>query len=367
MNRVEININPLVLRWAREEAGFDLSEIAEKVDIKSDRYKLWEKEGKSIPLGKLKTIANAYKRQLAVFLLPNVPAKINKPKDYRNLSPADSKLSKKVLDVIRDVTYFRETALELQGESYWKSRYEWLDVAKKGIKDGESYSKHLRELLDVSIEDQLSWKTENEAYKNWRHGVEEKLGIFVFQFSMPMDEVHGFCFTDSLPYAIVTNSNHSYAGRIFTIFHELAHILRHQSGMCLHEKATEKQKEEWECNAFAGKFLAPSNLIEKTDDLNDIKSYASKLNISREVYLRRLKEENLISDMKFFKLLDQIKATYKSTPKKGGFVKPEVKSRATRGETFFNMVLDAMYNNQISYTKASNVLNLNLSAILNEV
>jgi len=131
MNRVEININPLVLRWAREEAGFDMSEIAEKVDIESDRYKLWEKEGKNIPLGKLKTIANAYKRQLAVFLLPDVPAKINKPKDYRNLSPADSKLSKKILDIIRDVTYFRETALELQGESYWKSRYEWLDKAKK--------------------------------------------------------------------------------------------------------------------------------------------------------------------------------------------------------------------------------------------
>ncbi len=367
MNKVEININPLVLRWAREESGFDLSEIADKVDVDFKRYKLWEKEGKNIPLGKLKTIANAYKRQLAVFLLPEVPARINKPKDFRNLSPIESKLSKKVLDVIRDVTYFRETALEIQGESYWKSRYEWLDKTKYGIKDGESFVKHLRELLDISIEDQLSWKTESVAYKNWRQAVEEKLGIFVFQFSMPMEEVHGFCFTNNFPYAIVTNSNHSYAGRIFTIFHELAHILRLQSGMCLHEKATEKQKEEWECNSFAGKFLAPSYLLEKTDNLDDIKTYASKLSISREVYLRRLKEEKLISDLKFFKLLDQIKATYKTTPKKSGFVKPEVKSRATRGETFFNMVLDAMYNNQISYSKASNALNLNVSALLHEI
>ncbi|MBX9784087.1 MAG: ImmA/IrrE family metallo-endopeptidase [Chitinophagaceae bacterium] len=367
MNRVEININPLVLRWAREEAGFDLSEIADKVDVDSNKYKLWEKEGKNIPLGKLKTIATAYKRQLAVFLLPDVPEKLNRPKDYRNLSPTDSKLSKKVLDVIRDVTYFRETALELKGESYWKSRYEWPDKAKKSIKDGNSYSKYLRELLDISIEEQLSWKTESLAYKNWRKVVEEKLGILIFQFPMPMNEVQGFCFTDKLPYALVTNSNHSYTGRIFTIFHELAHILRHQSGMCLHEKATEKQKEEWECNTFAGKFLAPSNMIETAEELNDIKLFASKLNVSREVYLRRLKEEKLISDMKFFKLLSQIKSTYKITPKKGGFVKPEVKSKATRGETFFNMVLDAMYNNQISYTKASNALNLNLSALMNEI
>ena len=39
MTRVEININPQVLRWAREEAGYDPSEIADKVEIATDRYK----------------------------------------------------------------------------------------------------------------------------------------------------------------------------------------------------------------------------------------------------------------------------------------------------------------------------------------
>lgn len=368
MSRVVININPQILRWAREEAGYDPPEIADKVDVATDRYKIWEQEGKNIPIGKLKTIASAYKRQLAVFLLPDVPEGIVKPKDYRNLSPADSKLSKKVLEVIRDVSYFRETALELRGESYWKSRYEWIEKTKGKIKDGDSFSSHLRELLNISIDDQLQWQTENEAYRKWRLAVEDRLGIFVFQFPMAMDEIHGFCFTNGYPYAIVTNSNHSYAGRIFTIFHELAHILRHQSGMCLFERATERQKEEWECNEFAGGFLAPDNLIEKADDLATIAKYASKLKVSREVYLRRLKEENKISDMRFFSLLDQIKATYKKLQKKkGGFVKPEVKSRASRGETFFNMVMEAMYNNQISYTKASNALNLNMSTLLREV
>jgi Zn-dependent peptidase ImmA (M78 family)/DNA-binding XRE family transcriptional regulator len=368
MNRVEININPQVLRWAREEAGYDTVEVADKVDIDKERYILWEKHGKSIPLGKLKVLANTFKRQLAVFLLPSVPDKIKKPKDYRNLTPADSKLSKKVLEVIRDVTYFREKAYELQGESFWKSRYSWLDRTKTKVIDSESFNSKLRELLDITVDDQLNWKSDNEAYRKWRLAVEDRLGIFVFQFSMPMNEVQGFCVTDNFPYAIVTNSNHSYAGRIFTIFHELAHILRHQSGMCLYDKATERQKEEWECNSFAGKFLAPSALIEKTESLDEIKHYSSRLNISREVYLRRMKEEGKISDMKFYKFLDQIKATYKTEKKKsGGFVKPEVKSKASRGETFFNLILDAMYRNQISYTEASNALNLNIPALLREV
>ncbi|NCS88087.1 MAG: hypothetical protein CO127_10295 [Ignavibacteria bacterium CG_4_9_14_3_um_filter_36_18] len=366
MTRVEININPKILRWAREEAGYDQSEIAGRVDITVDRYKLWENEGKNIPLGKLKTIANTYQRQLAVFLLPTVPDKIFKPKDYRNLSSTESRLSPKTLGVIREVTYLRETAFELHGETYWKERYEWIDNAKIKVNDSASFSLQLRELLNISIEDQMKWGTENEAYRNWRSAVEDRLGIFVFQFAMPMNEVHGFCSNNAYPYAIVTNSNHSYAGRIFTIFHELAHILRQQSGMCLFENATEKQKDEWECNEFAGYFLAPEQFIEKTYDLRAITHYASKLKISREVYLRRMKEENKISNTMFFNLLDEIKTTYKPKTKKG-FVKPEVKSRASRGVTFFTMILDAMYSNQISYTKASNALDLNISTLLREV
>ncbi|NUN09078.1 MAG: ImmA/IrrE family metallo-endopeptidase [Ignavibacteriaceae bacterium] len=367
MNRVEININPLVLRWAREEAGYEISEIADRLDVGSDRYKIWEKEGKSIPLGKLRKLADTYKRQLAVFLLPEVPKKISKPQDYRRLSQADRRLSRKPLEVIREVKYFRETAYELHGENYWASRYEWLSDLRKDHPDIDSLTADLRELLDISLEDQISWKSDSAAYKNWRQAVEDKLGILVFQFSMPMEEVQGFCFTDGYPYAIVTNSNHSYTGRIFTIFHELAHILRNNSGICLYEQATERQAEEWECNLFAGKFLAPANAIVKSELEDEIRAFSARLHISREVYLRRLKEERLISDTKFFKMLSQVKATYPADKKKKGFVKPEVKSRAERGETFFNMVLDAMSENRISYSRASSALNLNLNALLNEV
>lgn len=46
MGRVEININPQILRWAREEAGYDQVEVAEKISIDTERYKIWEQEGK---------------------------------------------------------------------------------------------------------------------------------------------------------------------------------------------------------------------------------------------------------------------------------------------------------------------------------
>ena len=367
MSRIEVNINPGVLRWAREEAGFDPSEIADKVNISIDRYNVWEKKGQSIPLGKLKTIAGQYKHQLAVFFLPDIPEKIKKPKDFRNLSPAQSKLSKDVLTVIRDVTYFRQTALELQGEKNWKERNNWLSEVENIKQDKNKLASWLREKLNISIDEQLSWKSDNEAYRKWRQAVENQLGILIFQFSMPLKEVQGFYFTDNFPYTIVVNSKHHYNSRLFTIFHELAHIIRHHSGICLVDNVNEQQQEEYSCNSFAGNFLIPENNLIPTESLSEIQTYANKLKVSREVYLRRLKEENHISSAKFFVLLGKLKASYKPDSKKTGFaVKPEVKSRTSRGETFFNLVFDALNQNRLSYTQVSTMHDIRISKVLNE-
>lgn len=366
MGRINVNINPNMLAWAREEAGYDASEIAMKVKIPTEKYKTWENQGENIPLGKLKDIANYYKRQLAVFFLPEVPQKIKKPKDFRNIMPVKSKLSPKVLFVMREVTYFCQTALEFKGEAYWKDRYNWIKEIGDSNKNSDTIAGWLREKLNISINDQLSWKSSNEAYRVWRRAIENQLGILVFQFPMPLKEVQGFCFTDSVPYAIIVNSNHSYTGRIFSIFHELAHVIKHTSGICLWDNVTEKQNEEWECNSFAGNFLVPKRELQATDDLIEIQTYANKFKISPEVYLRRLKEENNISAVKFFDLLGRIKASYHPSVPKEVKIRREVLSRASRGETFYTLVLDALNQNRISYTQASGMLDLNISRVLSE-
>ena len=366
MARISVNINPSVLLWARQEAGFHVNEVAEKLCVTSERYSYWEQEGNEIPLGKLQNLATYYKRQLAVFFLSEVPDKIKKPKDFRNLSPMDSDLSKDILLTLRRSTHLQRIAHDLEGEKYWNNKMNWL-IEVENIKNEIELIAHLRQLLGIDIDQQLKWKSESEAYKKWRGAIEEKLGILIFQFSMPMDELQGFCMTENLPYIIVTNSNHSYTGRLFTLFHELAHIIRHQSGMCLVDKVEQNQPEEWACNTFAGNFLAPTNTLIPTDNLKDIADYSRRLQISREVYLRRLKEEGMLPDVKFYALLDEIKATYKKKEKSKGFVSPEVKSRASRGETFYNIVFEAIGANRINYTDAANALGLRVNRLINEI
>lgn len=368
MSRINVNINPKVLKWAREEAGVDSAEVATKLSVTDSNYKNWEIKGEEIPLGKLKYLAGYYKRQLAVFFLSEVPEKLKKPKDYRNLKPSSMKLSKEVLLAMRQVSHFQHLASDIRGEKYWIEKYNWLNEIAEAGRKVESVSKWLREKLNVTIEDQLKFKTEADAYKNWRTAIEEQLGVLVFQFPMPYHEVQGFCLTDIKPYAIVINSKQLYTARIFTLFHELAHIIRNESGICLVDNIEKNQKEEWACNSFAGKFLIPNDKIEKVSELLTITQFAKALKISREVYLRRLKEENLISDLVFFSLLKKVKESYSSIKKSGGgAVPPEKISRASRGDTFYGLVLEAVDKNRISYTEASSSLGLSVKRILNEI
>jgi len=371
MSRIIVNINPEVLRWAREEGRYSQEEMAEKLEVEIGRYQQWEQVGKEIPFSKLDTLSNTLKRQVAFFFLPQPPQSISQPKDYRNRSGSDQSISKEVAFAIRQAHYFKQTAIDLREEAFWEKAYAWeheLEAWQDNVRhDMPQMVAWLREVFEIDMDTQLRWKTESDAYKNWRKAVEEKLGILVFQFSMPMEEVQGFCLTDVRPYAIVVNSKQSYTGRIFTIFHELAHILRRQSGLCMIDYTVSKQQqpEEWECNRFAGMFLAPVTSLVPTDNLEEIQTYARKLKISREAYLRRLKEEGFIQDTQFFVLLDEIKKTYlPKSSAKSGIVTPERKSLSTRGETFFNLILDALQANQISYSQASGVLDLRINKIV---
>jgi len=49
------------------------------------------------------------------------------------------------------------------------------------------------------------------------------------------------------------------------------------------------------------------------------------------------------------------------------FVLPEVKSKASRGETFYNIVFEAINASHINYTDAAHALGLRVNRLLNEI
>ncbi|GEM_PF-668304 len=368
---ITIQINPELLTWAREEAGYTPEDIAAKLHIPAERYIRWERNREEVPLGMMKRVSNYYKRQLAVFVLPTPPPRMKKPNDYRNLAISQAGLSPEILLAMRRANKYLTMARDILGEEYWINQYQW-QTEIENFKIGQTnrfdnrFLDWLRGKLQINIKEQKRFRGTEDAYRNWRNSIERELGIFIFQFNMPEKEVDGFCYADeNPPYAIVINKNKKAPRKIFTIFHELAHIIRHQSGICLTEFSAEDHGNELECNYFAGKFLVPDNEVVPISNMEELSTIAHKYKVSREVYLRRNLERDFISRSEFFKILGELRELPippKKTDKEIRIL-PPVASKSTRGEKFYNLILNAVYNNEIDYFSASDALGLGFSYI----
>lgn len=362
---MKIDVNPKILIWAREERGISPQDAATKLKMNLGDLNQWEVDGKDVLFKSLESIAKLYKRQTAVFFLPDVPQKTKKPKDFRNLAVTNGAFSPETMLAIRRTERYLQTARELQGVDYWNKQYSWLKDFSGRKDEIEKEIKTLKEILKVDI-DGKSTQRSDAAFRKWRTKIEEQLGIFIFQFPMGQNEFDGFSYAfDEFPYAIVVNNQNAAVKKIFTIFHELVHIFRHDPGACKPDYQDNQIIVELECNNFAGKFLVPENLLERADDVDEIFRLAGNFNVSGEAYLRRLDEENRISKTEFFDLLHPVRERSNSfkKQKQSGAPSMIIQSKSTRGNKFFNIVTGAVTNNQISYSAASDLLGLKVGSI----
>lgn len=368
---VHVDVNPKILIWARE-GRFDavpLSKVAEQISIELTDLEKWERDGKEIPFSSVECLAKAYKRQTAVFFLPEVPEKTKRIKDCRNLSKGGNGLSPDTLLAIRRTERYLSTARELMGQAYWDHQYEWIQsVSGKKAKIHEE-TMHLRKLLNSQQDGKINKKKSEDAFVYWRKRIETKLGIFVFQFSLPTDELDGFSYAfEHYPYAIVINNKKPAVRKIFTLFHELSHILKHDPGLCKTDplSSNEKFNIELDCNAFAGEFLVPSAAVQDADSIDQIFEIAKTFNVSGETYLRRLHEDKKLLDSVFYDWLAEVRERSNNFPRKK---KQEsgpsmiIQSKSTRGAKFFELVSNAAISSQISYSTAADLLGLKATSI----
>jgi len=362
----ELKINPRILRWTREECGYSPAEIASRIRVDEDKYLEWENTGTGLSLNDLVALSKVCKRQMAFFFLPSIPPKTKKPTDFRNLEHALARLSDNTLMAIRRTNRFQDFLLQLHGTEYYRGKYSWLTRYREsfaGQLDSEESSNWMRNVLDYPLEEQTAATDAETSYKRWRNSVEHNLGIHVFQFAMPKTEAQGFSYSDSFPYFITINNAYPATSRTFTLFHELAHIVKSQSALCKPDDTILRREEisiEFDCNSFAGSLLVPAKEVMPANDKDTIYKCASRFKISSEVYLRRLFALGLVSESEFFPLLDEIRKSV--LPTKPHYSKsPVTKSINSRGEALFNFTLEAMNQRKVTYSLASDILGLKIN------
>lgn len=115
------NVNPNILRWARETAGLTLEEAADKLNLNEargisgeDRLAAYE-GGETVPSRPLLVrMSKQYRRPLIAFYLSSIPRTAERGEDFRTLQPEHSRTQDALVDaLIRDVRTRQEMVRSL--------------------------------------------------------------------------------------------------------------------------------------------------------------------------------------------------------------------------------------------------------------
>ena len=78
-----VDVNPNVLQWAVNTAGWEKKELISKLKISEKTYSGWLDGSIEPTIKQLENISNKIKRPLASLLLSEAPIEDPLPKDYR--------------------------------------------------------------------------------------------------------------------------------------------------------------------------------------------------------------------------------------------------------------------------------------------
>lgn len=378
-SRVKALINHDVLVWARESSGLSLEAAAKKSSVDPEALASWEEgvERPSVP--QLRKLGKAYKRPIAVFYLPGKPVDFQPLRDFRKLHGGvfASAVSPELGWEIRRAQQRRELAAEL-----WKaldgSPPPALPLAASFAESSEEVGAALRRTLGVTFEEQVAWPNAYAALASWRQAFERN-GVLVFQTTgVSIEEARGFSLSESPFPAVVVNSKDAPNGRIFTMFHELAHVLLNAGGLCdLDDRgSSEKQRVEAFCNQIAAAALLPREpflrdraVIARPGrhawTLSELERVARRVSVSREAVLRRLLTLGRTTKNHYESVRAELLRHYAERAKEatGGPVTQTQKVLNRCGTLYTSLVLGGYHERKISASAVPDFLEVRLKHV----
>jgi Zn-dependent peptidase ImmA (M78 family)/transcriptional regulator with XRE-family HTH domain len=308
MTEKVVGIQPTILKWARESQGYSIAEVAQHLNRDPAEVADWETGVEAPTYAQLENLAyKLYKRPLAVFFLPHPPAEPDLKRKFRTLP--DFELEALAADTRYKLRLARALQLSLAELNDGHNPSERNIFREKNLSlehNMRAQTARVREYLGITLQTQIAWQSNEMALKAWRNAVEEA-GVYVFKHAFKQKGISGFCLLDAEFPIIFINNSTSKTRQIFSLFHELGHLLLHVNGISKFDHSyidelplKEKHIEQF-CNAFAAELLLPSADFDRqiqagmrvTDEA--IKNLASRYRVSWEVVLRRFFDKQLVS------------------------------------------------------------------------
>ena len=291
-------INPTIIKWARERSGYTLQDVATSLNKDVETISNWESGEQAPTYVQLETLADKYKRPIAIFFFPEPPEEPDFVNQLALRSSEIGQLAPSIRMLLRQARARQLSLMELNmGVNPVETRI-FHDLHAQLNVSPRELAQRTRAYLDISVETQASWRSAREALENWRELVEEK-GIFVFKDAFRDASVDGFCLTHEQFPVIYLNNSRSSVRQVFSLFHELAHLLLNENGITRDTNPVDKDIEGF-CNQFAAEFLVPSRDLETLLNYpvyNDaaIEELAGHYRVSRPLILLKLVDQDIFT------------------------------------------------------------------------
>ena len=259
----------------------------------------------------------------------------------------------------KEIRYFkscRESMLSMIDNEYSGAnipKFEKDDELEKIVLD-------IRKFLDINTPLKNKTAFGNNVFNYFRNKFEKK-GILVFQMSgIDIKQIRGISLNYEIFPIIAVNKNDSERAKVFTMFHELGHLIRRTSALCSVVFAENSDEEEKICDNIAGNILVPKNKIDMLKysniDNDEIDDLSNKFGVSTFVILKRLYDERIISysfyRSKYEELYNNFienKPIIDKTKKDSEFRIPyHKKFLSTNGNLFPSIVINAYYDGRTS-------------------
>ena len=369
-------VNPKMLKWARETACLDVNDVVQKMNRKRvtvETVYSWENGEDSPSYTQLERIAyEIYKRPLAMFFFPEPPQEETPTQSFRTLPDnVIERLPERIHFLIRKARVMQYNLAELYDDANPAPQQIIQDLSFDPGVSPPKMAATVRDYIGIELTRQSQWENSEEALKAWRNVLEEH-GVFIFKDAFRVDTFSGFGLYDEQFPIIYVNNSKPKNRQIFTLFHELAHLLFRTGGIdtqhddYLDYLEKNSRRIELLCNHFTGEFLVPGRDFEhriRGIAINDksIQKLADRYHVSREVILRKLLDMELVEPAFYEeKVQDWTQSAKKSSGKGGDYYRT---MGAYLGERYLGTAFSRYYQNRISVEQLADYLGVKVKNV----
>lgn len=371
-------VTPSVLQWARNLDQITPEEIAKKLKVDIATITAWENGTETPTLVQAKKLAKQYRIPFAYLYLPDTPQRTKRldKVDYRTFGNwGDVDMSRELRWFLRDIEERRDAMIDLYASSDLIPQPFTFQLSH-GIPD-ETFATELRSFIGLTNDEQIKFRKPEVALSFCIAKLEQK-DFLVFQAAqIRPEEMRGLSVAyDTLP-IIALNRKDEPSARLFTLIHELVHLVTKTSGICNDMSQSENQQYAIElfCNRIAGLTLVPTAVLKHNKRITQIKTYglddsyisaiARDFAVSKDVILHRLCDIGIISKRICFETQKRYNEEYRASKSKktsDGFIPPALDKGTQVGKLYAKTVLSAYHADKLTAREASNhLLGLGLS------